>query len=47
MTMPAAPRIWRASMWQTVIFEREGRVLKTHRGVRTEFNRIMKGERPC
>ncbi len=27
---------------QAIIFEREGRVLKTHRGVQTEFNRIMK-----
>jgi predicted nucleotidyltransferase len=26
---------------QAVIFGREGRVLKTHRGVQTEFNRIM------
>jgi uncharacterized protein (UPF0332 family) len=29
---------------QAVIFEREGRVLKTHRGVQTEFNRIMKDD---
>jgi uncharacterized protein (UPF0332 family) len=29
---------------QAIIFEREGRVLKTHRGVQTEFNRIMKGD---
>jgi len=29
---------------QAVIFEREGRMLKTHRGVQTEFNRILKGD---
>jgi uncharacterized protein (UPF0332 family) len=29
---------------QAIIFEREGRVLKTHRGVQTEFNRIMKDD---
>jgi len=29
---------------QAVIFEREGRVLKTHKGVQTEFNRIMKDD---
>jgi uncharacterized protein (UPF0332 family) len=29
---------------QAVIFEREGRVLKTHRGVQTEFNRIMRSD---
>lgn len=29
---------------QAVIFEREGRMLKTHRGVQTEFNRIMKDD---
>jgi uncharacterized protein (UPF0332 family) len=29
---------------QAIIFEREGRVLKTHRGVQTEFNRIMQGD---
>jgi uncharacterized protein (UPF0332 family) len=29
---------------QAIIFEREGRVLKTHRGVQTEFNRLMKDD---
>jgi uncharacterized protein (UPF0332 family) len=29
---------------QAIIFQREGRVLKTHRGVQTEFNRIMKDD---
>ncbi len=29
---------------QAMIFEREDRVLKTHRGVQTEFNRIMKDD---
>jgi uncharacterized protein (UPF0332 family) len=29
---------------QAIIFERESRVLKTHRGVQTEFNRIMKSD---
>jgi uncharacterized protein (UPF0332 family) len=29
---------------QAMIFEREGPVLKTHRGVQTEFNKIMKDD---
>jgi uncharacterized protein (UPF0332 family) len=29
---------------QAIIFEREGRVLKMHRGVQTEFNKIIKGD---
>jgi uncharacterized protein (UPF0332 family) len=29
---------------QAIIFEREDRVLKTHHGVQTEFNRIMKDD---
>jgi uncharacterized protein (UPF0332 family) len=29
---------------QAIIFERDGRVLKTHRGVQTEFNRLMKDD---
>ena len=29
---------------QAIIFEREGRALKTHRGVQTEFSRIMKDD---
>ncbi len=29
---------------QAIIFEREDRVLKTHRGVQSEFNRIMKDD---
>jgi uncharacterized protein (UPF0332 family) len=29
---------------QAIIFERDGRVLKTHRGVQTEFYRIMKDD---
>jgi uncharacterized protein (UPF0332 family) len=29
---------------QAIIFEHQGRVLKTHRGVQTEFNRIMKDQ---
>ena len=29
---------------QAIIFERAGRVLKSHQGVQTEFNRIMKDD---
>ena len=29
---------------QAMIFERAGRVMKTHRGVQTEFNKIMKDD---
>jgi len=29
---------------QAMIFEREGRVLKTHRGVQTELNRLMRDD---
>ncbi len=29
---------------QAIIFERVGRVLKSHQGVQTEFNRIMKDD---
>jgi uncharacterized protein (UPF0332 family) len=29
---------------QAIIFEREGRVLKTHRGVQAEFHRILKDD---
>jgi uncharacterized protein (UPF0332 family) len=29
---------------QAIVFERTGRVLKSHQGVQTEFNRIMKGD---
>jgi len=29
---------------QAIIFERQGRLLKTHKGVHTEFHRVMKAE---